>query len=194
MTASRDPIAALRLERLHQSVAVDLLSYFSRRTESPEDAAELLSDTLLVAWRRIDRLPKDDEGARMWMFVTARGVLSNWQRWRRRHVALSTALSEQLRTSDQARYSGGGGDPANGDDVAREVRAAVKSLPRSQKELVMLVHWDGFSVVDAATVLGISLSTARGRYQRAVIRLRRELEPSEISAPQARRTVQLGES
>ncbi|MBM7831937.1 putative DNA-binding protein (UPF0251 family) [Agromyces cerinus] len=37
---------------------------------------------------------------------------------------------------------------------------------------VRLVLWDGFTVAEAATILGISETTARGRYQRARARLR----------------------
>ena len=44
---------------------------------------------------------------------------------------------------------------------------AIDRLPSEQAELVRLIHWEGFTVVEAAGVLGISESTARGRYQRA---------------------------
>ena len=47
----------------------DLLAYFERRTASA-DAADLLSETMLTAWRRIDDLPKDDK----FILVSTRGV------------------------------------------------------------------------------------------------------------------------
>lgn len=177
MTAGDERSAAARLERVHELVAGDLLDYFARRVDSVEDAAELLADTLLVAWRRIDRLPPDDESCRMWMFVTARGVLSNWRRGLRRRSALATSLREQLLVSSHR---------VDGDEEpwASEVRSAIRSIPHAQRELVTLVHWDGFSIVEAASVLGIRESTARGRYQRATIRLRKELG-SVRSAPVA---------
>jgi RNA polymerase sigma-70 factor (ECF subfamily) len=150
-------------------VAGDLLNYFARRVDTAEDAAELLAETLFVAWRRIDALPADDESCRMWMFVTARKVLSNWRRGRKRRFALSRALREQLLLAAPAH--GAGSDEPD----AELVRAAVKELPLSQRELIVLVDWDGFSVVDAAAVLGVRETTARGRYQRAVTRLRHEL-------------------
>lgn len=67
------------------------------------------------------------------------------------------------------------------DDVLERV---TRSQPRPMSDdpavsggLVFLVHCDGFSIVEAASVLGIRESTARGRYQRATIRLRKELAP-----------------
>jgi len=181
VTADDTDARVARMERVHSLVADDLLNYFARRVDPVEDAAELLADTLLVAWRRIDRLPADDERCRMWMFVTARGVLANWRRGRKRRFALASSLREQLLVSS--------GDRGSDDDsYAADVRRAIRSLPQNQRELVVLVHWDGFSIVDAAAVLGIRESTARGRYQRATTRLRDDLStlkrpPRDVDMP-----------
>lgn len=56
----------VKLEALHDANAADLLSYFGRRVSIPADAAaDLLSETFVVAWRRIDHMPSDPEQARM---------------------------------------------------------------------------------------------------------------------------------
>ena len=59
------------------------------------------------------------------------------------------------------------------------MRAAVAALPEEQRELVMLVHWDGFGIAEAATLLGVNPSTARGRYAAARARLARALAQAE---------------
>jgi RNA polymerase sigma factor (sigma-70 family) len=134
----------------------DLLSYFERRT-APADAADLLGDTLLVAWRRVRDLPIEPERARMWLFVVARNVLSNHQRGRRRAIRLGERLADEL--ASQPLHA-----PA---EDALGVRAAVDSLPAEQRELVRLVHWDGFGVAEAGEVMGVGASTARSRYATA---------------------------
>jgi len=75
------------LQSALEASSVDLLSYLRRRTDSHE-APDLLSETFVVAWRRIDDLPKDPERARMWLFGTARGVLLNHARGVHRRWAL----------------------------------------------------------------------------------------------------------
>jgi RNA polymerase sigma-70 factor (ECF subfamily) len=162
---------AQRLQQLHDQIGTDLLGYFARRVEPREDAADLLSETLIVTWRRLDRVPSDDEAARMWMFATARRVLANWKRGQRRRTALSYELREHLATVTLPVAS----------DQALDIRQAVTALPRNQRELIMLVHWDGFTIPAAAQLLKISVSTARGRYQRAKITLKAAL--SDIDAP-----------
>lgn len=57
-------------------------------------------------------------------------------------------------------------------DAGTEVRDAIARLDPDLAELVRLIHWDGFSIVDAAALLEIPASTARGRYQRAKSELR----------------------
>lgn len=63
------------------------------------------------------------------------------------------------------------------DQVAEDlaVRAAVSALAADLRELILVVHWEGLSVSDAARVLDISPSTARSRYAVAKSKLRDEL-------------------
>jgi RNA polymerase sigma-70 factor (ECF subfamily) len=163
--------AHTRLGTLHESLAVDLLNYFIRRVEQREDAADLLAETFLVAWRNIGRLPKESEAARMWMFVTARNVHRNYLRGARRRERLSDRLRLDLRTVT----------PEATSDEQLDIRAAVRALPDGQRELVMLMHWEAFSLPDAARIAGIPESTARGRYQRARIALRARLTTEETT-------------
>ncbi|WP_372466908.1 RNA polymerase sigma factor [Microbacterium maritypicum] len=167
---SRHPEDALLLAAFEAS-ASDLLAYLSRRV-GPDDAADLLSETMVVAWRRVRRLPDDPERARMWLFGVARGTLLNHSRGERRRWALADRIrshvSQELSTA-----------PA---DAGAEVRDAISRLDPDLAELVRLVHWDGFSLTDAAELLGVPASTVRGRYQRAKVELRAALS---VEAPLA---------
>lgn len=148
------------------SNSADLLAYFERRA-GVQDAADLLAETMMTAWRRVDDLPADAERARMWLFVTARHVLANADRSERRRWRLANRLRLMLGAEDAP--------PA---DAGAEVRDAVARLEPDLAELVRLVHWDGFTIAAAGEVLQITASTARGRYQRARHDLREMLEPA----------------
>lgn len=137
-----------------RNAAPDLLTYFERRTVTTDDAADLLGETMLQAWRRVDQLPAIMERQRMWLFTIAAHVLANSRRSSRRRNALTARLRQTLRDSP----------PAPDAAAGNEVRDAVLRLHAAQRELVMLIHWDGFSIVEAAELLGINPSTARGRY------------------------------
>ena len=53
--------------------------YALRRVDAPEDAADVVAETFLVAWRRFGEVPVDD-GARLWLYATARQVIANQRR------------------------------------------------------------------------------------------------------------------
>lgn len=153
--------ADARLTAALGEASPDLLSYLQRRA-GLDDAPDLLGETMVVAWRRIDELPADSERARMWLFGIARGTLLNHARGERRRWALA----------DRLRGRAGADAAAPASDEGLEVRDAIARLDPDLAELVRLVHWDGMTLVEAAEVLAVPSSTARGWYAKAKEQLR----------------------
>lgn len=156
-----------RAERLIRASADDLLAYFERRVQPRGDAADLLADTLVVAWRKHRLCPADPEQGRMWLFTIARNILANHRRGITRRQAIAERLRQQLAIA-----------PSHDQPDGSNVRDAVAGLPDDLRELVRLVHWEGFTVAEAAQILGINPSTARSRYAAAKARLRSTLKPA----------------
>lgn len=154
-----------RLELAIADAAPALLGYFLRRVDVPEDAADLVSETMMAAWKASRRLPRRPEEARMWLFGVARNVLRHHVRSSSRRDALVVRLGQAVAAAQ----------PPDG-DTSLDVRAAVGELPEHLAELIRLVHWDGFSLEDAAAHLRIPASTARGRHSRARQLLQESLE------------------
>lgn len=145
-----------------------LLRYLERRL-GVDDAPDALGEVMVAAWRRCDDLPRDSQGARMWLFGIARNVVLNSQRGTRRRLG----LADRLRQHQATRPPG-----QDGADEGIEVRDAIGRLEPDLAELVRAVHWDGFTLAEAAQILGIPASTARSRYGRARAELRSALIPS----------------
>ena len=134
-------------------------------------SGDLLGETLLQAWRRRDVLPDEPQRRRMWLFTIATNVLSNHTRSGRRRTALADRLRDHM----------SGTSPDVDLTEILTVREAVLRLHDAQRELVMLIHWDGFSIVEAAEILGINASTARGRYSAARETLKRALADAALA-------------
>lgn len=148
-----------QLTELVTANSTSLMKYFLRRIDICEDAADLLSDTYLVAWRKVRTLPSDTESARMWLFGVAQNTLRNHHRSTRRRAALVEVLRSNISkvASSQTDRS----------DRRIDTRAAIGTLPDPQRELILLVYGDGFSLEDAAKLLNIPASTARSRHASA---------------------------
>lgn len=134
----------------------DLLAYLQRRV-GRDDAPDLLGETMVVAWRRVEDLPHDPERARMWLFGIARGTLLNHTRGQRRRWALADRIRAHATQTLVA--------PAA--DEGADVRDAIDRLNPDLSELVRLVHWERMTLPQAAELLGLPESTARSRYSRA---------------------------
>ena len=140
----------------------DLLAYFGRRVPIPADAADLLSELMIVAWKRQGSIPTDDQDARMWMFGIARNVLNGQRRSVSRRSALAGRLIDELSVDI----------PAVDDAEAAEVRALIALLDDLDQEIVRCVYWDGFSLAETAQLLGMRPATVRSRHARARDKLR----------------------
>jgi RNA polymerase sigma factor (sigma-70 family) len=167
------------LERLFHEHAQAVLGYCLRRGANPDDAAEVVSEVMLVAWRRLSEVPRGPE-ARFWMLGTARLTLANQSRAERRR----TKLSERLRVELEAVA------PAEGNDELGDlVMAAIRELPEQDREVLCLATWEELRPSEIALVLSIPPETARTRLHRARRRLRTELEPL-LERPGARAAVE----
>jgi hypothetical protein len=79
-----------RFQALYEANYHRVLGYALRRADR-DDAADVVAETFLVAWRRLDDVPSG-EVARLWLYGTARRVLANQQRGKRRRERLTQRL------------------------------------------------------------------------------------------------------
>ncbi|MEH1029046.1 RNA polymerase sigma factor [Micromonospora profundi] len=153
-----------RFRRVYAANFAPLLAYAVRRVEQPEDAADVVAETFLVAWRRSHQMPPDTE-VRPWLYGVARRVLANHHRSGLRRGRLGDRLRQRLRAVIVA-------DPGNEVPERLTVRAALARLSDQDRELLMLTFWEGLEPREAAEVLGISPAAVRTRLSRARGRLR----------------------
>lgn len=162
----------VRFERLVADTSVDLLAYSLRRAKSPEDAADVVAETFLIAWRKLDKLPSGDD-ARLWLFGVARNVLRRGAQRRWKEHAAVERLAGELREAIMPVES-------EGSPVLRD---ALARLPESQREVLLLAAWEELSPREIAAVTGVPVNLVRVRLHRARARLQGELErPSLVRA------------
>lgn len=157
--------AERRFDHLARHAAPRLLGYATRRVDAAADAADVVAEVLLIAWRRIDRVPADDDEAVLWLFAVARRVLANHRRGRVRRNALAERLRRELAVAPSI-------------DERRDlsaVRDALQELSAAERELITLHAWEGLTIAEAARVLGIRPATARKRLERARRKLAEDL-------------------
>lgn len=158
-----------RLESLFAAHAAVVLAYARRRTDSTT-ADDVLSEVFVIAWRRLEQIPPEPVP---WLLACARHVLAHARRSEHRRAALIERLAATPpRTEVPAELSDG------------VLGRALASLPEHDREVLLLVAWEGLSAQQAATVLDCSPRTFSMRLHRARKRLSAALEVVDGPRPQ----------
>jgi RNA polymerase sigma-70 factor, ECF subfamily len=145
----------VRFEVLFTAHYAPLMRYAARRV-GVEAAQEIVSETFLLAWRRLDDVP---ENALPWLYGAARRFAANEVRRR----------SRAIRLGERAAVAGVLAEPDLADVVSDQlrVRAALAGLSERDREVLMLAEWEQLSGTEIATVLGCSAAAAKVRLHRA---------------------------
>ncbi len=154
-----------RLEAVADEIVEPLRRYLARRTD-PATADDVLADTLLVCWRRIDEVP---DRPLPWAYGVARRCLANAERGARRQLRVAGRLATVERPGGAAPAP----EPAND-----AVGAALAALPAPDVELLRLWAWEQLTPAEIAVVLDVTANAAGLRLHRAREKLRAELRKS----------------
>ena len=159
--AEDDDSRRVRFEALVAQVVEPVRRFLARRTD-PDTADDVLADTLLVLWRRLDDVPAGDE-ALPWTYVVARNALSNAERGARRQRRLAHRITVVDPPEEVA--------PAEAEPDDR-VAAVLARMRPDEAELLRLWAWEQLGPAQIATVLdltpnavSIRLHRARGRFK-----------------------------
>lgn len=155
---------------------------YCRRRTSADQLDDAVSDVFLAVWRRIEELP---DGAEVlpWLYSVAYGVLSN----QRRGSSRRRKLEQKLRAVGVETMVAPE-DYVVTHHESQQVMRAVTRLRSSEQEILRLSIWEDLTNSEVATVLNISVDSAKQRLSRARKSLTREynrLENRRLSPPAA---------
>jgi RNA polymerase sigma-70 factor (ECF subfamily) len=132
------------------------------------DLDDLVEETLLVVWRRLDDVPQEAELP--WMIGVARNVLRNARRSQYRRSNFEATLPEPA------------DDPSAEDYVIADtsVREALTALTDDDREVLMLNAWDGLDTHALGVALSITTNAAAVRLTRAQARFRERFAAAQV--------------
>jgi RNA polymerase sigma factor (sigma-70 family) len=159
---------------LYERHAPAIFRYLARRA-GPPAAEDLLSEVFIAALSASSRVVAHDSGSALpWLYGIGLNVLY-------------THFRQQQPTPGVTRDFGMDWDVVDDrlDAWAERgrLRAALAVLTDCDRELLLLVGWEGLSQAEAATALGISPGAARVRLHRARKRALRALEKLGTGGP-----------
>ncbi|MGW0733128.1 RNA polymerase sigma factor [Streptomyces sp. NPDC002851] len=142
-------------------------------TAQPADAEDLVQDTLVRAYKAVDRF--DGEHPRAWLLTIMRRAELNRHRRRRPHL-----LDDPDADLDRLASTPAGPDTSPeeivvGEEFDEVVDAALSALPDKHRQVVRLVDIGGLTYAEAARILDVPEGTVMSRLHRARKRIRARL-------------------
>ena len=145
-----DPRA--RFEQLYRAYGDQVHAYVLRRS-TPATADDVTAEVFLIAWRRLDHVPDEPFP---WLLGVARRVLANRRRGEGRAAALHERLARSYRPAQPAIES-----------IDERISGALAVLGERDRELLLLIAWEGLDQTEVAKVLGVRRGTVAVRLHRA---------------------------
>ena len=165
--ARRDPSAFATLYERHGSAVARFLA----RRVGAQAAEDLLAEVFTAAFAaRLRVVPHESGSALPWLYGIAHNVVRTHLR-RRPGVPLVELHATVDWDAVDARLDAG----------ARrvELRTALDSLSPGERDLLLLVAWEGLSPAEAGEALGLTPTAARSRLHRARMRAQSALDSCE---------------
>ena len=152
------------------------LAYRFVRNET--EAKEVLQDTFLSIWRKLDTF-KGDSQFGSWLYRVAANTALMRLRAQRRHPEVSTEElpAGYLDTFGALPPTGENwakrpDDELQSDELRRHIQSATDALPEIYRTVFLLRDVEGLSTEETAEILDISVPTVKTRLHRARIALR----------------------
>lgn len=151
------------LETIWRDLSVHLRRFIRQRVPDEAAADDILQDVFVRVHTHIDTL-RDDTRLESWLYQITRNAIADYYRARRVLLPMAEIAKDEPKWE---------AEPAR--ELASSLRSMIAQLPPAYREAIILSDLEGMSQVTLAKRLGLSVSGAKSRVQRARAKLKQML-------------------
>jgi RNA polymerase sigma-70 factor (ECF subfamily) len=164
-------------ERLYEQTSSLLYTLVVRIVGKPADAADLLQEVYLEAWRKASNYDTARGAPMAWLVTLARSRAIDWVRALAARGKGVTASLDDTPASDLVAQNADALDIRAANERQALVRASLKSLPPVQQQVIELAFYEGLTHTEISERLNVPLGTIKTRIRLAMEKLRDGLQP-----------------
>jgi len=153
-------------EQVWEDLNTNLKTFILRRVSNEHVAEDILQDVFLKIHSRIDTL-KDPAKLQGWIYQIVRNAITDY--YRDPAAKPTDELPELLAAPDDSE------EDTAARDLIPSMKSFVHQLPHDYREAILLTEYGGLNQRQLAEKLGISVSGAKSRVQRAREKLKEML-------------------
>jgi RNA polymerase sigma-70 factor (ECF subfamily) len=164
----------VRLRELYTEHGPYLRAQMTRMLHDPQQAEDVVQETLLRAWRHLDGLTDDRGSVRGWLLRVAHNIAVDWIRARR---ARPLEVDAALRPEHTARVE----DPSEELVLRLDAIRLLRGLTPEQGFIIYEIYVSGLTAADVAKLLGIPVGTVKSRAFYGLRTLRAQMDRAAAS-------------
>ncbi|SFW89887.1 RNA polymerase sigma factor [Amycolatopsis australiensis] len=151
--------------------AAHIHRYLARRLGG-QAADDLMGETFLIAFACRTRYDPAFPSARPWLYGIATNLVGRRRREEAREYRLRAALGPP---AEQDGHADRVAERVTAQAMNGRLAAALAGLARGDRDVLLLIAWEGLAYEEVAAALGIPVGTVRSRLNRARRKVRAEL-------------------
>lgn len=156
-------------------------AFIFQMVRDPASAEDVVQETFVKVWRHLGRYDRK-KPFRTWLFAIAKNTAYDWLK-KKRAIPFSAFIND----GDETPFESLPDEELLPDqllmreDAASEVNRVFGQLSGQYRALIVLVYQEGFSLHEAADILGEPYNTIKSRHRRAIRQLRTGLSAASIT-------------
>jgi RNA polymerase sigma-70 factor (ECF subfamily) len=147
-----------------------LKAFVLRSVPSDQDAEDVVQDVFFKVYARLHTLQSADS-LTAWVYQIVRNEIAEYHRRRSKYMANVVPLSEPISAMDTDEDT----EIEAHQEIARCLASMVDTLPEQARQAIVLTEFEQRTQKEIAEHLGLSLSGAKSRVQRARATLKAKL-------------------
>jgi RNA polymerase sigma-70 factor (ECF subfamily) len=163
-----------RLRELYTEHGPYLRAQMTRMLHDPQQAEDVVQETLFRAWRHLGRMTDERGSIRGWLLRVAHNIAVDWIRARR---ARPLEVDAALRPEYTARVE----DPSEELVLQLDAIRLLRGLTPEQSFIIYEIYVSGLTAADLAKLLGIPVGTVKSRAFYGLRTLRARMDRSAAS-------------
>ncbi len=147
-----------QIDRIYKQFYSQLLLYIKKRIPDSDDAEDILQSVYLKLLTSADQLREKDKLAG-WIYAVAHNAVTDY--YRKKRVSFENIEPDELAEIDEA------DDHSRTNEIYQCVLPFIYQLPEKYRGAILLADVENKSMRDIAREMGISVTAAKSRVQRA---------------------------
>jgi RNA polymerase sigma-70 factor (ECF subfamily) len=153
----------MQMEKVWRSFSDPLKQFIGKRVSNEFDTDDILQDVFIKIHLHIKNL-QDDQKIHSWIYQITRHTIIDFYRKRKRESIYSQTVVDQVDLLFPDSHDAH-------EELSKCLKEMVNNLPVTYREAIQFTEFQGMTQKELAQQLGISLSGAKSRVQRARVKL-----------------------